>query len=349
MDTITHAVVGAMLVRARPVTDRNLGLSRTTQSLVVAGAAMFPDLDYLGFWINPYLFITQWHRGISHSLLMLPIWSLLLGSIVAWITGQYVYRRQCVLLCGLGLLSHIGLDLLTLYGTQIFSPISNYRAGLWLTFDADICFALIAWIGFIAGRSRVSITRWCLTGLVAYIASQTWLQHTAEKIAGDFALRSGLKPSAIHALPQPYGLFYWKLVVATSTQTWCASLRVLPGETGQPHPFEELFPVLSTFKPADRLQWNRTSLYGSEDLKPYIIQVWKRPEFAPFRNFAQLPVYYGMDSDPMVTCVWFTDLRYLIPGLIPAFRYGMCRSAGAGDWHLFRLKRSRLYHRQRLR
>ncbi len=340
MDTITHAIFGALLVRAKRTAEQDPGLTHTRQTLVVAGAAMFPDLDYLGFWIDPYAFITQWHRGISHSLLMLPLWSVLLGCTLAWITGKRSYRKQYSLLCGLGLLSHIALDLLSVYGTQIFSPLSDYRAGLWLTFDADACFALVASLGLILGWSRVSVARWGLVALVMYLAGQAWLQHEANKVASEYAQRETLSEAAIYALPQPFAPFYWKLVVATPTEYWSAYLSLLPTELRLSHELEMILPALSEYKSPNLLKWSRVSRYGPENLKSRVSEVWNHPEFESFREFAQLPVYYGTDKDLVLTCIWFTDQRYLMPGLIPPFRYGMCQSVGDNVWYLYRLRRS---------
>lgn len=349
MDTLTHAVVGALLVRAKCTTKQDPGLTHTRQVLVVAGAAMFPDLDYLGFWIDPYAFITQWHRGISHSLLMLPVWSLLLGCTLAWITGARSTYKQYSLLCGLGLLSHIVVDLLSVYGTQIFSPLSDYRAGLWLIFDADVCFALIASLGLLVGWSRVCVARWGLVALVLYLAGQAWFQHAANKVASEYAQREVLSEPVIYALPQPFATFYWRLIVVTPTEYWSAYLSLLPDESRLAPQVEKNFPALSEYKSPDLLKWSRTSRYGPEYLKTLTSEVWNQPEFGSFRKFAQLPVYYGIDKDSALTCIWFTDQRYLIPGLIPPFRYGMCQNAGDKDWSLYRLRRSQQHDKQRLR
>ncbi len=348
MDTITHAVVGALLVRSKRTAEQDPGLTHTHQTLVVAGAAMIPDLDYLGFWIDPYAFITQWHRGISHSLLMLPLWSALLGCVLAWITGRHSYGIKYTLLCGVGILSHIALDLLSVYGIQILSPLSDYRAGFRLIFDADVCFALIAALGLIAGWSRVSAARWGLVALVLYLAGQGWFQHTANKVANEYAQRNTFTEAVIHALPQPFAPFYWKLVVVKPTEYWSAYLNLLADDSYLSQHFAKNFPVLSEYKFPDQLKWSRTSRYGPENSRSLAREVWNQPEFESFRNFAQLPVYYGTDKDSAWTCIWFTDHRYLIPGLIPPFRYGMCQSAGDKDWYLYRLRRSKQYDRQRL-
>jgi hypothetical protein len=42
--------------------------------LAVAGiAADFPDIDYLSFWIDPLVFLTDRHPSLTHSLLLMSL------------------------------------------------------------------------------------------------------------------------------------------------------------------------------------------------------------------------------------------------------------------------------------
>jgi inner membrane protein len=58
-------------------------------------------------------------------------------------------------------------------------------------------------------------------------------------------------------------------------------------------------------------------------------EVWRQPDFAAFRRFARYPVLHRVDTAGAQTCLWFTDLRYALPHLFPAFRFGMCRGSPA--------------------
>jgi hypothetical protein len=69
MDTLTHALLGALVVRAGlPSTPRNHTVTNSTATLAAGLAAAFPDIDYLSFWIDPLTFLSDWHRGPTHSL-----------------------------------------------------------------------------------------------------------------------------------------------------------------------------------------------------------------------------------------------------------------------------------------
>ena len=61
------------------------------------------------------------------------------------------------------------------------------------------------------------------------------------------------------------------------------------------------------------------------------------PKLGFFRWFADYPALYRIDRGNPSTCVWFQDLRFVIPGRdANIFRYGMCKEEGA-DWRPFRL------------
>jgi len=84
-----------------------------------------PDLDVLA---NPFLTEAQsllFHRGPSHSLLFALLVAPLLGLGLARLHDNGPSRRRWSALVGTVLLTHIGLDCLTVYGTQVFWPFTR--------------------------------------------------------------------------------------------------------------------------------------------------------------------------------------------------------------------------------
>ena len=170
MDTITHGIAGALLAKAafngadlfppEPVNKRRI----ITWSLTLG--AIFPDSDVLRDFIssNPMLIIT-WHRSITHSLLCLPIWTVLLAALTLAITRWRKWDSPSYpTLCGLwaaGILSHIFLDLVTSFGTMIWSPYRWSRPAWDILFILDFGFTaillipqLLAWAYEDPERSR---------------------------------------------------------------------------------------------------------------------------------------------------------------------------------------------------
>jgi membrane-bound metal-dependent hydrolase YbcI (DUF457 family) len=152
MDTITHGIAGALISKAAfgghdlfpPIP---MGKKRLATWALMVGA-IFPDSDVLRefFSSNPLLMIT-WHRSITHSLLLLPIWSVILaaltGAIARWRKWEEPGFLVLTALYAVGILSHIFLDLLTTYGTMIWSPLEWSRPAWDIFFIIDFTFTAI--------------------------------------------------------------------------------------------------------------------------------------------------------------------------------------------------------------
>jgi membrane-bound metal-dependent hydrolase YbcI (DUF457 family) len=152
MDTITHGVAGALLAKAvfngsdvfppEPVNKRRI----ITWALTLG--AIFPDSDVLRDFVsrNSMLMIS-WHRSITHSLLCLPIWTVLLAALTLAICRWRKWGSPSYLaLCGLwavGILSHILLDLVTTFGTMVWSPYKWLRPAWDILFIVDFSFTAI--------------------------------------------------------------------------------------------------------------------------------------------------------------------------------------------------------------
>lgn len=120
MDSITQITLGAA------VGEAVLG-KETDKTAVTWGAVLgtLPDLDVLA---NPFLTEAQsllLHRGPSHSLLVALLLSPLIGVGLARLHRKGPSWHRWTLLAAAVLLTHIGLDCLTVYGTQVFWPFSR--------------------------------------------------------------------------------------------------------------------------------------------------------------------------------------------------------------------------------
>ena len=162
MDTITHGIAGALIGKALCKGDDMFPAKPVSRARIVTWSlmigAIFPDIDVLRdiFSRDPLLVIT-WHRSITHSLLMLPIFSLLLAALTGWIARKFQWAAPSLailaLLYAVGILSHILLDLVTTFGTMIWSPVKWSRPAWDLIFIVDFSFTgillipqLLAWV-----------------------------------------------------------------------------------------------------------------------------------------------------------------------------------------------------------
>lgn len=143
MDTATHAMLGALVGRAVPASATSISPARHGWIGALAGA--FPDIDYLTYWLDPLSFLVQWHRGPTHSLVLLPLWAAVLGSVSARVFA--VPRAAAITLVALAIASHIGADLLTAYGVHLLAPLSSWRPALDISFVVDPIFTSVVILG----------------------------------------------------------------------------------------------------------------------------------------------------------------------------------------------------------
>ena len=120
MDSLTQITLGAAVGEA--VAGRQ---AQKKAPLWGAFLGTLPDLDVLA---NPFLTEAQalaFHRGPSHSLFLALIAAPLLGWALSRLHSSGPSWRRWTVLVGAVLLTHIGLDCLTSYGTQVFWPFSR--------------------------------------------------------------------------------------------------------------------------------------------------------------------------------------------------------------------------------
>src|SRR4029077_5612098 len=152
MDTITHGIAGALIGKAMfrgedMFASRPMNRGRIiTWSLMIG--AIFPDSDVIrDFFSSDRLLIVTWHRSITHSLVLLPLWALLLALITRWFASLRKWEAPSLAslmgIYAVGILSHILLDLVTTFGTMIWSPLAWSRPAWDLIFIVDFTLAAI--------------------------------------------------------------------------------------------------------------------------------------------------------------------------------------------------------------
>jgi len=162
MDTITHGIVGALVGKALfggrdiPAGFAGSGESRalsspTARAAIVACTlgAMFPDTDIIaGLLAHNPLAIMEWHRNITHSAVMLPLWALLLTTasiplarLLNWKSPPF---PSLFAIYAVGIATHIFLDLVTNFGTMVWSPLRYSRPAWDWVFILDLTLTAIA-------------------------------------------------------------------------------------------------------------------------------------------------------------------------------------------------------------
>ena len=342
MDTLTHALSGALLARATAPAkqdDQTLPLGRRIFIGFLATAA--PDLDFVFGYLGPIDYLYN-HRGITHSLILLPLWAFLLAKLaaLAWRRDRPWRAYFGIIAMGIGL--HIAGDWITSYGTMVFAPFSGARFGLGTTFIIDLWFTGIILAGLAAAaiwrRSPVPAIAG-LAALCGYIAFQGMQQQRAIEWGEAYAREAGLTRAAVTAQPRPVSPFNWMVIVRSGEEVRYALVNLVRREPLPAGPDAGFIRRLdSVYLPLDLAKWVYASRFGtSESERAVARSVWEHPDFEFYRWFAEEPALLRVDAGGPLTCAWFQDLRFFTPGRSTwPFRYGMCREGG-GPWRRFQL------------
>jgi inner membrane protein len=336
MDTLTHALSGALLARATAPKVAPAGsFARRMAAGFLACAA--PDLDFVVGFLGPVEYLTQ-HRGPTHSLILLPLWALLYSWVLALLLREKRGWRALYGVTALALLSHIVGDVITSFGTIVFAPFSDWRAALGTTFIIDLWFSGIIVAGLLASlfirTSRIPALA-ASAVLVAYVGFQYVQKQDALAFGEAYARSLGLKDARVTAHPRPVSPFNWTVFVSDPQAHRFAHVNLI---RKAPIPYAPgdgfLARIDSPYLPRAQAIWVTRSRYGeTEDAKAFVSQAWQSPPLAFFRWFADLPALSGVTSGS--TCAWFVDLRFLTPGrdALP-FEFGACRDGLGGPWRL---------------
>ena len=148
MDTLTHALSGALLARATSPKDAP---PRSLPRRIAAGffACAAPDLDFVVGFAGPTAYLEH-HRGVTHSLILLPLWAFAVSWLLAKILREPRGWRALYAVTAMSLGLHIAGDIITSFGTIVFAPFSDWRAGIGTTFIIDLWFSGIIVAGLVA-------------------------------------------------------------------------------------------------------------------------------------------------------------------------------------------------------
>ena len=355
MDTVTHALFGALASRA--VATRSPPGSKFHKTYMPATmtaiAAIFPDIDYIMFRVNPLTFLAEWHRSYTHSLVLLPLWTIVLTGIFILVLPGL--RKQWLVTSGfiaLGLVSHILLDLLTEYGTKIFYPVANHAINLGTTFVIDPILSLLVIAGLVISCYRTPrlTALSCLFIVGIYILLQWHLKTQARETGASAPSHTGAIDVDTIALPQPFSPFHWRIIIREN-DGYSSALIDLLGVSEKLARWKSILPsidLVSAYRDVAHAKWEKYTLFGEQPGQQLLArEVWEQEGMAKFRKFAVFPVLYRIDQDThATTCVWFSDLRYHISIMTPSFRYGMCRGGDNPEWQRYRLRYFSINDRQ---
>ncbi len=212
MDSVTQIVLGAAVGEA--VLGAKAGRKAAMWGAILGFA---PDLDVVvGFLVDP---VTQLavHRSASHSFIIALVAAPIIGSLLKKLYKKGAGTRgNWILMTFLVLVTHIGIDLCTVYGTQIFWPISDYPFSFDNIFIIDPFYTLPLALGILiallvkrSSRFRLGAN---LTGLLISSFYLTW--SASAKLVAQGSFRQGMASKGyqvekVMSAPTPLNTFLW--------------------------------------------------------------------------------------------------------------------------------------------
>ena len=180
MDPVTHGLVGA--TSAQLFADKQ---KFRLASLIGGIAALAPDLDiFLGSSSDPLLTL-ELHRHFTHSLLFIPIGSLIVAGICWWFVKSKLSFKETYFFSVCGYATAGFMDVVTSYGVHLFWPFTETRFSLDIVSVFDPLFTIALLILFLLAIFKVEKKWTVITAfwVISYLGFAAIQQHRATKVA----------------------------------------------------------------------------------------------------------------------------------------------------------------------
>ena len=235
MEWITQAALGALI--------GELMMGKRLGKRALAWGALFgilPGLDVLLFPLLDTARELAWHRGPSHSLIVMALGSWGLSRVL-----PKIWKREKVTQAEAGVLvaavwgSHLLVDCFTVEGAALFWPISSQQLSFNLLHPSDflIAFPLVAAaVGLVvlpestlkktrskkaaSPSKRGNLCRWGLGLSAGYVALAVGFKWVASAGFDADLARRGTKFERRTESPTPYNILLWRSVVDRGNEFW---------------------------------------------------------------------------------------------------------------------------------
>jgi inner membrane protein len=236
MDTITQAALGAAMGEA--VLGKRLG------NRGLAWGALFgilPDLDII---LHPLLKTAHelwWHRGPSHSLLVMVAMSFLLARPLSklWKREKITPARAGTFVF-LAWSTHVLIDCFNAYGTSVLWPFMERRVSFNHLFVIDPLLTLpllvcLAWLVFLRKPKqrpkRLRLLAWGLGLAGGYVLLTVGLKFRVSSGFDADLTRRGVTYERRMEAPSPFNTLLWRSVVDRGDELWVGHRTVFEGKS----------------------------------------------------------------------------------------------------------------------
>ncbi len=280
MDPFTQGIVGS--TAAQVVSKKNKIIIASIIGLL---AGLAPDLDiFIRSSSDPLLFL-EFHRHFTHSLIFIPI-----GSLICALVFYYIFTKRFSLsfketyfYSFLGYATHGIIDSFTTYGTLLFWPFTDDRIA-WNTVSViDPLFTvpiLILVLVSIKKRNK-TFSIYAIIWIVLYQTVAYAQKIRAEEIIYNYAQTFEHEIESIEAKPSFGNIIVWKVIYSTSDRYYVNAIRlaldhkIYPGESIEKLDIRKSFPWLSSnsqqAKDIEKFRWFSNGYLGIDEKNKDII------------------------------------------------------------------------------
>ncbi len=315
MDSVTQIALGAAVGSA--LMGRKAG-ARAAMWGAICGT--IPDLDVYIPMGNAVADFT-YHRSFSHSLFVLAA----LTPLVVWLIVKLHpdtrdLRRRWVITIYAVFATHVLLDSLTIYGTQIFWPLSEYPVSIGSIFIIDPAYTLPLIAGVLIALLLRDSTRGYRANLVGLTLSTLYLvwglgaQAYVKHLARDAMATRHLGYGHLLVQPTPFNTVLWR-ILAVSRNHYHVGYYSLLDDSEQIRTVRydnspDLLDELESHWPVQRLKWFTRGFFsvGAEQGGVVIsdLRMGVEPDFAFRFKVAEL-------DNPHPVPVPATRIPYQVP------------------------------------
>lgn len=291
MDTVTQIALGAA------VGEATLGRQIGRRAMLWGGiCGLFPDLDVLvplGDAVKDFTY----HRGASHSLFVLAVLTPLFVALIKKVHPQTArYHRRWYALVFLAFVTHVLLDSLTVYGTQIFWPLPTPPVMLSTIFIIDPSYSLPLFLGVLAAlvlsRQKSlghTVNTVCLVLTTAYLMWSIGAKLHVEQTARAALERQAISSEKVLTVPTPFNTLLWRVLVMEEEGYYEGFYSILDDDRNIRFDHytsrNSLLEGIQNHWPVERLRWFTHGFYSVERLRRAVVMTDLRMGLNPYYVF----------------------------------------------------------------
>ena len=291
MDSITQFALGAA------IGELTMGRKIGNRAMLIGGlVATIPDLDVFipyGGAVEDFTY----HRSATHSLFVLTAITPIIVWIVMKLNPKTVrYKKHWYLLIFLALTTHPILDCFTVYGTQIFWPITETPIAWSSIFIIDPAYTvpLLIGLGCAALMSRKTPSGHFASNIALglstlYLGWSLLAQNIVTNTAKNSLENARVKYSQILINPAPFNTLLWRVLVMTDDgyhEGFYSLLDSDPNIKLTRYPTNhELVAGIKNHWPVQRLKWFSRGYYSASKEGADIMMTDLRMGMEPYYIF----------------------------------------------------------------